>query len=485
MKPLSMGRRAVLCALGLLSALAASAADRVPLTTSSAEARDAYLKGRDLSEKLRATDAHKFYEQAAAKDPGFAMAQVGLANTAGSAKEFFAAVGRAVALADKASQPERLVICQLDAGAKGDPARQKDCLTKLVAAFPDDERAHNLMGAYLFGRQDYAAAAEEYTKATASNPAFSQPYNQLGYSYRLVGKYPEAERAFKKYIELIPSDPNPYDSYAELLMKMGRFDESIKNYEKALSLDPNFIASYIGIGNDRVFMGQPEEARKTFAKLTGVARNDGEKRQALFWTAMSYVHEGGTDKALAEVQKMATMDEASQDLAAQSGALGQMGNILLEAGRADEAAAKYQQSLATIDKADVPAEVKQAAHRQALFQDARVALAKKDLATARTKSAAYTAAVAEKQRPFEVRQQHELAGRLALADKSYATAVTELRQANQQDPAVLYLLAVALQGKGDAAKAREVGAQAADFNGLSATYGFVRGKARALATTSR
>ena len=50
---------------------------------------------------------------------------------------------------------------------------------------------------------------------------------------------------------------------------------------------------------------------------------------------------------------------------------------------------------------------------------------------------------------------------------------------------MLYLLAVALQGKGDAQKAREVGAQAADFNGLSATYGFVRGKARAIATTPR
>jgi hypothetical protein len=93
--------------------------------------------------------------------------------------------------------------------------------------------------------------------------------------------------------------------------------------------------------------------------------------------------------------------------------------------------------------------------------------------------------VGEKKRPFEVRQQHELAGRLALAQKGYAMAVTELQQANQQDPAVLYLLAVALQGKGDAARARELAAQAADFNGLSATYGFVRGKARALATASR
>src|SRR5438445_5695888 len=161
MNHFSAGRLAMLCALGVGSAVAASATDRIPITTSSADARQAYLKGRDLSEKLRATDARKFFEEAAAKDPSFALVQVGLANTAGTAKEFFAAVGRAVALADKASEPERLVICQLDAGAKGDPQRQKDCLTKLVAAFPDDERAHNLMGAYHFARQDYAAAAEE------------------------------------------------------------------------------------------------------------------------------------------------------------------------------------------------------------------------------------------------------------------------------------------------------------------------------------
>jgi hypothetical protein len=87
------------------------AADKIPITTSSEEARQLYLKGRDLSEKLRATDARPFFEQAAAKDPSFALAQVGLANTDGTAKEFFAATAKAVALAEKASAPERLLVC--------------------------------------------------------------------------------------------------------------------------------------------------------------------------------------------------------------------------------------------------------------------------------------------------------------------------------------------------------------------------------------
>jgi tetratricopeptide (TPR) repeat protein len=467
----------------LAIATAAAATDKIPITTSSDEARQLYLKGRDLTEKLRITDGRAFFEKASAKDPAFAMAQVGLANTAGTAKEFFDAVGRASALAPKASEPEKLIICALDAGSKGEPARQKGCLDKLVTAFPDDERAHNLMGAYHFGQQDFSAAATSYEKATAINPAFSQPYNQLGYSYRSLGKYPEAERAFKKYIELIPNDPNPYDSYAELLMKMGRFDESIKSYEKALSVDSNFVASYIGIGNDRVFMGQPDEARKSYAKLAAVARNDGERLLAHFWTAMSYVHEGATDKALAEFEANAAIDRAGKDLVALSGTTGQMANVLLEAGRVDAAAAKFREQVEIMDKAEVAMEVKEAAHRQALFDEARVALAKNDVASAKAKAASYSTAVATKNVPFEVRQTHELTGLIALAEKSYAAAAGELRQASQQDPRVLYLTAVALQGKGDLQAAGEAAARAADFNGLSGTYGYVRGKAKAMVST--
>jgi tetratricopeptide (TPR) repeat protein len=479
-----MGPLAGLLTVAALAS-AAGAADRIPITTTSAEAKALYLEGRDLSEKLRATDARQRFEAAAAKDPSFALAQVGLANTAGTAKEFFAATEKAVELSTKGSEPERLVVCALDAGAKGEPDRQYGCLTRLVQAAPDDERAHNLLGQYHFGRQDYAAAVASYEKANAINPGFSQPYNQKGYAYRFMGRYPEAEKAFKKYIELIPGDPNPYDSYAEFLMKTGRFEESIKSYEKALAVDPNFIASYIGIGNNRVFMGQPEEARQAYGKLLAVARNDGERLQGHFWIAMSYVHEGATDKAVAEVQKMAAIDEAGKDLVALAGAQNQIGDILLEAGRVDDAAAKYKEQLATIDRADAPAQVKEATRRQALFDDARVALARGDLAAAKAKAAAYGTAVAVRKIPFEVRQTHELGGRIALEEKKPALAVTELAQANQQDPRVLYLLAVAHQKAGDPVKAKQAGVQAADWNALSATYGFVRGKAKAMVTVPR
>jgi len=486
MQIFEFGPARALCALFLLGAgpiaiagpQPKEAPDKIPITTSSEEARRLYLEGRDLSEKLRFTDSRKLFELAAAKDKTFALAQLGLANTAGTAKDFFGALNRAVALAGKVSEPERLMILGLEAGAKGEVARQRESYTKLTQAYPKDERGFNLLGGYHFGQQDYPAAVDAYRKAIAINPSFSPPYNLLGYAYSLMEKYPEAEAAFKRYIELIPNDPNPYDSYAELLMKTGRFEESIKNYEKALSVDPNFVASYVGIGNDHIFMGRADDARKTFAKLAAVARNPGEKRLALQWTALSYVHEGAADRALDEVQKMHAIAEADQDLATMAGDLNLMGDILLEAGQPDKAMAKYARQLEVIARADVPAEVKEAVRRNALFNEACVALAKKDLRTAKAKAASYAQQVAAKKIPFEMRQQHELLGRIALEEKGYPAAVAELEQANQQDPRVLYLLGLALEGKGDAARARAVLSRAADFNGLANNYAYVRSKAK-------
>src|SRR6188768_1432214 len=274
----SVARRALVIIAGSCAAFVAVSAqtpaksEKVPITTASDEARKLYVDGRDLLERLRGTDGRKLFEQAVGKDPNFALAYVGLANTSGTNREFVEAVTKAVALADKVSEGERHQILALEAGLKGDPAGNLTHLKELARLFPNDERAHTQLGVLYFGRQDYPSAVAEFKKATSINPKFSPPYNQLGYAYKFLEKFSDAEAAFKKYTELIPDDPNPYDSYAELLMKMGRFDESIKAYEKALSIDPNFINSYVGIGNDYLAMGKTEQARETFAKLAARAR---------------------------------------------------------------------------------------------------------------------------------------------------------------------------------------------------------------------
>jgi tetratricopeptide (TPR) repeat protein len=493
MHSLTPTRRAVACSTLVVmlgagantaSAQTNAAAEKIPITTTSEEARQLYLKGRDLAEKLRATDARRFYEQAVAKDPNFALGYVGLANTSGTTKEFIDAATHAATLAAHVSEGERHIVLGLEAAMKGNAPVVLTHYTELVRLFPNDERAHALLGNIYFGRQEYESAIKHFVRATTINPSFSQPYNQLGYAYRFIDKLTDAETAFKKYIELIPNDPNPHDSYAELLMKMGRFDESIKAYEKALSLDPNFVASYVGIGNDHLFAGRPDQARAAFARIAAVARNTGEKRLAHFWTAASYVHEGATDKALEEIRAEYALAEAERDAASMSGDLVQMGDVLREAGRLDDASARYSEAVTVISKAQVPDEVKQATERNHVFEQARIAVARNDVAAAKGKAAEYATLIAPRKVPFEARQQHELNGLIALAEKRAGAAVQEFTSGNQQDPRILYLTAVALKESGDAQKAAVVAAKAAKFNGLAFSYAYVKNKAAKISATS-
>src|SRR5690348_3234883 len=166
------------------SATAKPGARIVSLTTSSAEARDLYLKGRTLAEQLRFQDGRKLFEQAAAADPTFAMAHYQLAVTSATAKDFFAHLKEAVALSDKATDGERLMIRILEANGNAKPKEGLELTEQLVAKYPDDVRAHFLLGTADFGRQDWDRAIGEFQKCTTLDPTFSGAYNLLGYAYR-------------------------------------------------------------------------------------------------------------------------------------------------------------------------------------------------------------------------------------------------------------------------------------------------------------
>ncbi len=457
----------------------ASSDGKIAISTKSDEARKEFLAGRDLSEKLRITDSIEHYDKAIALDPNFALAHLNRAQASPTAKEFFDHLKHAVDHAIQASDGERMLIQAAEAGANGNPAKQKEVLDKLVAAYPNDERAHFTLGGYYFGQQDYAQAISHYKKATELAPTYSTAFNILGYAYRQNEQYADAETAFKKYIELIPNDPNPYDSYAELLLKTGRFDEAIAQYNKALAIEPTFLNSYFGIAAALTYKGKAADATAELQKITDKARNDGERRTALFGQMVVAADSGKLDQALAEVDKQYALGQKINDVPAMAGDLQLRGNILLEMGRYDEAKKAYEEALRiTTSATNLSQELKD---NTALFHHynlARVAIGKKDFATARSETEAYKRGAEAAKNQNQIKQVHELAGMTALAEKNYDLAIAELLQSNQQNPANLYLLGEAYQGKGDAAKAKESFTKAATFNSLpQLNYAFVRTKA--------
>jgi len=451
---------------------------KIPVTTSSEEARKEFLQGRDLSEKLLIQDSIQHFDKALSLDPNFALAELNRAQVSPTGKEFFDHLKKAVSLADKASNGEKLLILGNEAGANGNAAKQKAYLDQLVAAYPNDERAHFNLGGYYFGQQDMSKAIEHYKKATELAPTYSTAFNILGYAYRQNADYASAEQAFKKYIELIPNDPNPYDSYAELLLKIGRFDESIAQYQKALAIDTNFINSHQGIAAALMYQGKPDEAAAELQKITDKARSDAELRTALFALTVVDIDSGKMDKALAEMDKQYALGEKTNDLPAMTGDLQLKGNIMLEMGKPDEAKALFERGLKMTEGSSLSQEIKDNAKLFHHYNLARVALAKKDLITAKTEAEAFRKGTETLKNPFQTKQAHELVGMIALEAKDYDNAVAELQQANQQNPYDLYRLCQAYQGKGDMGKAKEFCTKAAAFNSLpQLNLAFIRTKA--------
>ncbi len=455
--------------------------DEVSVTTASDDARALYIRGRALAEQLRAHDARQLFEQAVAKDPTFALAHYSLALNSPTPKEFLEHLKEAVTLSAKASDGERLMILSLQAGATGDSKKSLEYVQELVAKYPRDVRAQTLLGVAYSNQQEFDKAVSQLTKATELDSSYAPAYNTLGYASMGQEKYADAETAFKRYIALVPNDPNPYDSYAEMLMRSGRFDESIAQYQKALAVDPHFSSSYIGIASDLMYQGKHDPAMSQAQKLFAAARDDGDRRTAILTRAVISVDRGRTAQAMQEMQKLYALDARIGDTAAMSNDAGQMGDILLGGGQADEAGKRYQQSLTLIEGSGLSAEIKDFTGLADHYNRARVALAKGDTATAAAEAQQFASGAEATHDVGRIRQSHELAGMVALRAKDFGKAIDELGQADQQDPYVLYTLAMAYQGKGDAAKAKEFGKRAADAHILpTIRYALVRAKAMKL-----
>ncbi len=461
------------------SAAAAADGGKVPLTSKSEEAKKEFLRGRDLAEKLRAQDSVAYFDRAIALDPEFASAELARANSAPTAKDFFEHMNKAVALAGKASEGERLLILANEAGANGEVIKQKEYLDRLATLYPNDERVRFSLGNYHFAQQEYEQAIAHYKKATDLAPEYSPAYNILGYAYRQQGNYTDAEQAFKKYIELIPNDPNPYDSYAELLLKMGRFEDSIAQYRKALSLDANFVPSHFGIAADLMYLGKPTDAAAELQKMAGQARNDGELRTAYFGLAVIAVDSGKLDKGVQHLDQEYVVAEKKNDVAAMAADLQAKGAIVAEMQNYDQAQQLFDRSLQMVEGSGLSQSIKDNAKLQHHYNLTALAIGKKDYATAKSHAQEYRVGADESKNPGQLKLAHELAGRIALAEKDYGVAITELEQANQQDPRNLYRLSQAFQAKGDADKAHEYCKKAAEFDSLpQLNYAFIRAKAQ-------
>lgn len=103
---------------------------------------------------------------------------------------------------------------------------------------------HNIGNLYENGKgveKDYIKAIEWYRKAIEQG--FNYSYNDLAWTYHLMGKYEEALPMAKKAVEAYPNDPNYIDTLATVYQGLGRYNEALEQFELCLKLKKEQIAS--------------------------------------------------------------------------------------------------------------------------------------------------------------------------------------------------------------------------------------------------
>jgi tetratricopeptide (TPR) repeat protein len=455
---------------------------KIPITTASAEARALFLQGRDLQDKFKFPESRTFFEQATALDSNFALAYRDLANSQTSTKQYLDCLAKAVSLVDKASECERLWILADEAAAQTDLAKQREYLGRLVKSCAGDERAHNALAVYYWARQYYDSSAAELVRATELAPAFLTSWNMLGYARRNLNDFRGAEQAFLKYIELNPQDANPYDSYAELLLKEGRYDDAVIRYREALRVDTTFNISRFNMAAPLLYAGKHAEALQELQQMLNKARSDGDRQTANFGIAVVYLDQGKYDEALAALNANGVLSAKINDAAQMSQNAFNIGTLQLEFGRNDDALASFQRSVQIIQGSSLAPTLKAFIERNAGYGEARAALQKRDIVRAKTLAETFANSVKAAGNVDEVLTVHELNGIIALDEKQYGKAVDELKQASLLDAGNLYRLALAYEGLGDRAKAKENMSAAVHINSLlNLNDVAVRQKAMALA----
>ncbi|MGE5732134.1 MAG: protein kinase domain-containing protein [Gemmatimonas sp.] len=218
--------------------------------TDDLQAYELYLRGREAVQQRTPPSMRRgleFFEQAIARDPAFARAQLGVAEAyiglgvyqaipAAEAREKAeVAIAKAVALKpDLAAIP--LLRAQLKLYLRPDWPTAGDDLTESLRRDPNDALANAYMG-YLSGLLgDRAACARWSARAVECDPLSPFVRGIAGMSHYCAHDYGEALRLYEEGLALDPNSVVCVWQSGMTLDRLGRYEEALQRFTRAVDL---------------------------------------------------------------------------------------------------------------------------------------------------------------------------------------------------------------------------------------------------------
>jgi len=280
----------------------------MPVTTSSAKARDLYERAMTDYENLYLERANIGWRAAVEADPNFALAYAWIAFNGRDPAESAAARQKAKSLEPKVTAGERLMIEWISNVQSGDFLPGIAAMNDMLEMYPKDKRLLYLAGNWLMGEDSHEQAEKILNRALAVDKDYPAALNDLAYVYARNREFAKAFQAMDRYTAILPKEPNPQDSYGELKRMAGDFEGALAHYQAALKIDPDFISSQLGLGDTYALMGEQAHARAEYDKAIQGAHTDADRLDYGLQRAMTWVREGNfveADQAFAAVAENA------------------------------------------------------------------------------------------------------------------------------------------------------------------------------------
>jgi TolB-like protein/Flp pilus assembly protein TadD len=280
--------------------------------TENPEAYELYLKGRFFWNKRTGVDLRKaieYFQQAIAKDPNYALAYAGVAdsylllpNYGGTSTQEAVtpartAVTKALELDDSLAEAHASasLLDTLDLHLE----RAIQQLGRAIQLKPNYATAHHWLGLNYMSLGHFDQAIAEEKRALELDPLSLIINADLGWVYFNARRYDEAEAQVRKTLEM---DANFFLAhfYLGCVIKLkGRVAQAIPEFQKAFDLNHDLYALAM-LGQAHARNGQTEEARKVLAQLNEEAKS---RYVAPYALALALLGLGEKERALAELER--------------------------------------------------------------------------------------------------------------------------------------------------------------------------------------
>lgn len=293
---------ALVTAVGGGTAFAVLARDRREVTTTSAEAYDAYRKGSEEEGRLYHKEALSAYAKALELDPHFTMATLRLAYIlAGRDRERARSLVQCAARSHgRLNEREELLLAISEAElVERDYEKAGRIVREYVRRFPEEPDAYFRLAGVLMREGKTEEMLATYERLLTLDPNQASAYNSLGYHYIGSRDFVKAEDYLKRYRFLASDQANPYDSLGELYANTGRYDEAEEHLRRALEIKPDFLPAIGHLGTVEVGRGNPEAAAGYFRRALELSESWKDKHGFTSAAASALLDAGRGAEALA------------------------------------------------------------------------------------------------------------------------------------------------------------------------------------------